>query len=98
MYELLEYPEYQHFLEFISSKEALETQVYLQHPEYALRHNQTQATGNGKSDMLTNLLVYFGELEDSDEEASEEVNQRRMSCCIHYYPDHVNDTVFLLPE
>lgn len=98
VYELLEYPEYQRFLEFISSKEALETQIYLQHPEYALCHNQAQATGNGKSDMLTNLLVYFGEMEESDEEASEEVNQRRMACCIHYYPDHVNDTVFLLPE
>lgn len=98
VYELLDYSEYRGLLQYISSKEALETLLYLQHPKYTLLHNQTQTTGNGKSDLLTNLLACLGDLEDMDEEASEEVNQRRMDCCLHYYPDLVNETVFLLPE
>lgn len=97
IYELLEYEEYQGFISYISSKAALETRLYLDYPEYTFRHNFVQMTGRGKSDMLRNLASAVGAW-DLTEEASSDLDARRMRCCICFTPELVHAPVLLLPQ
>lgn len=96
IFELLDFDDHRGLLDYIHSKEALETYLYTHCPEYVLQHNATEMSGQGKADMLENLLGVFGC--PVLEEDSEDVQRRRSANCIHYYPEFADVELLRFPK
>lgn len=97
IYELLDRKEHQGLLSFIPSREVLETQVYRQCPDYAVWHNAMQVSGQGKTDLLTNLLTVLKGVREDDDRSPEELAALRTASCVHYVPELADVELLLLP-
>lgn len=96
IYELLDFKDHCGLLDYIHSKEALETYLYTHCPEYVLQYNATEMSGHGKSDILENLLGVFGcPVPEGD---IGDAQKRRMTNCIHYYPELAEVELLRLPK
>jgi len=97
VYELLDNPDHKGLEAFIKSRQALETCLWEHFPQNALKHNALEMSGNGRADMLENLLKAFGtqlpEVDGSDERKKE----RRVKNCITYSKELTGQELLLLP-
>ncbi len=85
IYELLQVEDYHSLERYISSRETLETLLYLQHPEYVIENNMSELSGHGKGDMLFDVLALSG-YDVPDKEESGEETARRIANCVHITP------------
>lgn len=96
IFELLGYEDHCGLLNYIHSKEALETYLYSHCPEYVLQYNAAEMSGHGKADILENLLGVFGcPVPEGD---PEDAQRRRSANCIHYYPEFADVELLRLPK
>lgn len=96
IFELLDYGDHCGLLDYIHSKEALETCLYSHCPEYVLQYNATEMSGHGKADILENLLGVLGC--PVPEKDPEDARSRRSANCIHYYPEFADVGLLRLPK
>lgn len=96
IYELLDLKEYQGLSDYITSRTALETEMFSRFPNYTIQHNCMEVTGRGKCDMLANLLVSIG-AELPEEYDSEEQQAKRIANCIHLTPETSSRRLLTLP-
>lgn len=95
IFELMGIPEYSGLQNYIKSTETLEAYLTTYCPEYMVWHNVSELSGNGKEDMLKNLLKILGApLEDTD---APDNRQQRIDNCIHYSPGLDITELLLLP-
>ncbi len=99
IYELLEGPDHQGLMRFIQSTQVLEAHLWEHFPEYTLSHNANEISGNGKADILENLLKHLGvELPPPEDEAdTAEKMARRAENCIAYSKELAGQELLLLP-
>lgn len=95
IYELLDSPDHRELLRFISSIPVLEAHLWEHFPEYALSHNASELSGNGKTDILERLLKELGaEVPKIEEEAK---LKQRAENCIAYTKELAGQELLLLP-
>jgi len=98
IYELLDRKEYQGLLAFVPSREVLETKVYCQSPDYAVWHNALQISGQGRTDLLTNLLTVLNGVRECDSRSTDELTALRNAACVHFHPELADAELLLLPK
>lgn len=97
IFELLAYNDYCGLRNYITSRAALETQIYLKHPEYAIWYNRMQLMGYGRCDLFDQLMISVG-LSDDVKVAFEDRMKQRIEKCLHYWTGIVSTPAFLLPD
>lgn len=96
IFDLLDYEDNQGLMDFIYSREALETYLYIHCPKFVLQYNAAEISGQGKSDVLDQLLRAFGYSSLIDD--TEETQERRLANCIHFYPELAGTELLRLPK
>ncbi len=99
IYELMDSQYHKGLLNFVRSKEAVESHLWKDYTAYAVQHNTWQVTGHGEADLLDCLLRSLGvSIPKPDEEKDAAIQLQRVKNCIHYTPELAEQDFLLLPQ
>lgn len=98
VYELMDNQDHKGLLNFVRSKEAVESHLWKYHAPYAVQHNTREVSGHGGADLFENLLRNLGiPIFEPDEEKDAAMQNQRVKNCIHYAPELAEQDFLLLP-
>lgn len=99
IYELMGSRDHKGLLNFVRSKETVESHLWKYHTPYAVQHNVWEITGHGETHLFERLLRDLGvPLPEPNEEEYAAMQLQMVKNCIHYTPELAEQDFLLLPQ
>ncbi len=98
IYELLDCPDYQALMAYITSRDTLETYLYRHFPAYVIQHNMLEVSRPVRGGIFADIMSCVGcVLPTLSEDEIRQEQERRAANCIHFVPGHENERLLNLP-